>query len=64
MVQDADDEISLSCVEGVVEQAKDSEERGEGGGQDDETFPDDQDSSYTSARVCLSPILARVCLSY
>ena len=54
MVQDADDEISLSCVEGVVEQAKDSEERGEGGGQDDETFPDDQDSSYTSARVCLS----------
>ena len=59
MVQDADDEISLSCVEGVVEQAKDSEERGEGGGQDDETFPDDQDSSYTSARVCLSNTATR-----
>ena len=50
--RDANDEISLSCVGGVDEQAKDSEERGEGG-QDDETFPDDQDSSNTSTRVCL-----------
>ena len=47
MVHDAGDVIRLCCVEKVVERPRYSEERGEAGGQADETFsfPDEWASS-------------------